>query len=210
MTQVYDEPGKARKQCPACQKYIHTRSTVCPACGEELKAGAKAKLAEREAKAKADKTKGGRGLKQCPSCRKYVGVRTEFCGCGNDFNSSGAVVKEQPKTKEYTEAVELMTAIGYSGMRILYVPAGVVPIKLRKLDKESVAKWCEDILNHYLGERYFPAPHCYRYLVRKHEFSDKDRQKAMDGVEAWKKAYLDSYEPMQPECDWESLAELVK
>jgi hypothetical protein len=30
--QTYDEPGRARKQCPSCQKYNHVKSKVCGHC----------------------------------------------------------------------------------------------------------------------------------------------------------------------------------
>lgn len=202
---IYDEPGKARKQCPACKKYIHARSTVCPACDHEFKPGAKE---ARQAKP-IDRTKEGRGRKQCPGCMNYVGVRTQVCACGNDFSVSGSVVKEQEKSKEHQEALELMAAIGYNGMNILYTPAGKCPVKLSKTDKNSVAKWCEDILNHFLLLRYFPAIQCYRYFVRKHDFNKEDMQKAFNGIEAWKKQYLDSYAPIEYQPDWNSISELV-
>ncbi len=210
MSLIYDGPGKARKQCPACQKYIHARSTICPACDHELKEGAKAKLAEREAKAEADKTKGGRGLKQCPGCKNYVGVRTQLCECGNDFSVTGSVTKEQPKDPAHIEAIALMTAIGYTRKRILYVPSGGAPIKLKSSKKEVVFKWCEDNLNHFLNLDYFMSPHCVRYLVRQQGFEEKTRLKVMEHVKAWQQEYLDSYEPPVDNTDWEQLAEITK
>lgn len=33
--EAYDEPGKLRKQCSACNKYVHVKSRVC-VCGQEF------------------------------------------------------------------------------------------------------------------------------------------------------------------------------
>jgi hypothetical protein len=36
VVQQYDEPGKLRKQCPECLKYVHCAVGICP-CGHNLK-----------------------------------------------------------------------------------------------------------------------------------------------------------------------------
>lgn len=211
MTQVYDAPGKARKQCPKCHKYIHARSTICPACDYELKEGARARLADKQAKADVDKTKGGRGLKQCPTCRSYVGVRTRICDCGNDFSVLGQVIKERQRTPHQIEAEATMQAVGYGGMKIIFVPAGAPPVTLpRKITKTTMFKWCEDVLNHFLAGRYFPSPSCMRYLIRQHVRSDEDISKAIKCVNEWKQDYLDNYEPPADNTDWNQLAQLVE
>lgn len=207
MSQIYDGPGKARKECPGCKKYVHARTNLCPGCQHEFKEGAKAAA---EAKSIQEPTNtAGRGKKQCPGCMEYVGVRTQICKCGNDFIETGAVIKEKEKSPERIEAEELMPAVGYFDLPILYIPAGVCPVKLKKVGKQDIFKWCEDVLNHYLAEGKFASPTCMRYLMGKCvEPNTADYSKAIEFVNLWKQEYIDNYEPMET-TDWEAVAELV-
>jgi hypothetical protein len=211
MSQFYNEPGKARKQCPHCQKYIHARSTVCPACDAELKPGAK----EARQVKPVDRTKEGRGRKQCPGCKAYVGVRTQVCSCGNDFSVSAAVVKVKDKTPAQVDAEKFREAVGYPYHHILYAPAGACPIKLKKNTKAEVFKWCEEVMNHYLNDGYIVAPVCLRCLARKAIWntSQKVEPQAVSGVvkhiNLWVKEYVDNYVPVDT-TNWSDLSELLE
>lgn len=208
MSKVYDGPGKARKECPSCKKYVHARTNLCPACQHEFKEGAKA-IAEAKSTQGETPNIAGRGKKQCPGCMEYVGVRTQICKCGNDFIETGAVIKEKEKSPERIEAEELMPAVGYFDLIVLYTPAGECPVKLKKCDKDTVFKWCEDVLNHYLSENKFASPVCMRYLVGKNiDPSTPDYKKAIKNVNLWKQEYIDNYQPIET-VDWEAVEELV-
>lgn len=209
MSKIYDGPGKARKECPGCKKYIHARSNLCPGCEYEFKAGAKASIEAKTNIVTNEDAGAGRGRKQCPGCMKYVGVRTQICKCGNDFIETGAVVKEKERSPERIEAEELMPAIGYFDLPILYVPAGECSVKLKGHDKDTVFKWCEDVLSHYLGEGKFASPVCMRYLVGKFvQPSTPEHKKAIEYVNLWKEEYINNYEPIGT-IDWEAVGELV-
>ena len=44
----YDEPGRARRQCLECKKYVHVRALVCP-CGADMKENAEEVKQRQEA-----------------------------------------------------------------------------------------------------------------------------------------------------------------
>jgi len=90
MIVIEDEPGRGRKQCPNCEKYISARMHKCPKCEHRfLRTKKTTKKGERTmAKTKKKVTpKGtaGKGRKQCPQCEKYVGARASKCDCGHEF-----------------------------------------------------------------------------------------------------------------------------
>lgn len=75
---VYDEPGRGRKHCPKCLKYIGAKLAACP-CGNT------------EFISKSDIPKEpkffdepGQGRKQCASCMKYIGAVLSRCYCGGE------------------------------------------------------------------------------------------------------------------------------
>ena len=98
---MYDGPGRGRKQCPNCKKYIGVRNYKCQ-CGHVFTNT----VVKNPVRIITDSP--GRGRKQCPNCRKYVGAKTYDCPhCGYDFPHNGA--------KPTTEVIEKPTSFESPG-----------------------------------------------------------------------------------------------
>ena len=84
---IYDEPGRGRKPCPACKKYVGVRCSICESCGQQFvatkpKAPKSPKVKKTPVPPKAY-DEGGPGRKQC-ECGKYYGSRGSKCpACGS-------------------------------------------------------------------------------------------------------------------------------
>jgi hypothetical protein len=85
---TFDGPGKGRKQCAKCQRYIGAKTDAC-VCGST-------DFAKKVYEPKSPKLKtstepkpiktfdaGGRGLKECAKCHKFIGSILRTCACGS-------------------------------------------------------------------------------------------------------------------------------
>ena len=95
---IYDEPGKGKKQCPQCLKYVGLRVSVC-ACLFDFSTVTKAE------KAIPTYDEPGRGRKQCLSCSKYVGYSAAKCPCGNEFTVGVASASGEAKASAAAKPV---------------------------------------------------------------------------------------------------------
>lgn len=122
---TYESAGKARKQCPKCNLYVHARTSVCD-CGHEFFAR-KTVVHERQY---ADAP--SRGRKLCAGCQRYVGVRTHVCECGYEFRGVEKIAGK-PQVKSYTErgpGRKQCQCKKYVGVRTLVCDCGYVfPVK---------------------------------------------------------------------------------
>lgn len=145
---VYDSPGKARKQCPNCQKYIHARSLICGNCKTIL--GKKKTIDKPEPQVYNEP---GRGRKLC-ICNKYIGAKNKQCpSCGSTKFVKREQPVVQPREKKPVEAKKLDEPVSknYVGSLVL-TPAGSCPIKLSSQDKEGVLLWCEETFRNGLKQ----------------------------------------------------------
>jgi hypothetical protein len=138
---VFDQPGKCRKQCPSCRKYLHARSGFCRNCDHEFIPGYKAKFNKIQGVVVETYDKRGRGKKKCPDCNKYVGCRISACPCGFNFEAQPKVDKtptvDQP-LRDYA------LAFGVPTYRVMIAPSGGPPKKPKSTKKKDVLGWIED------------------------------------------------------------------
>lgn len=91
---TFDEPGRGRKECAKCHKYVAGVQSHC-ACGST----------DFVRKAPVDEIKTydgpGRMRKQCPECKTYLGYKAEKCVCGYEFDADSVV--PAPKVTTYDE-----------------------------------------------------------------------------------------------------------
>lgn len=140
--------------------------------------------------------KQGRGKKTCCACQKIVGVRTKICECGYDFTSAKADKEIRSKAPERIEAEELMAAMNYTGLKILYIPAGNCGIDLSDYiineTDVDIENYCEDVVSHYYPE-YFASPFMLRHFIRKF-FADNPNHKgeklALQLCRDWQNKYV--------------------
>lgn len=140
---VYNEPGKCRKQCPQCKKYIHARSLFCRGCNFEFIPGSLAKFNKKQENNVDTYEEGGRGKKQCDKCQKFVGARISQCVCGYDFTSA----PKKDTTKVVDEEVrKYAAALGVPNYRVILAPIGPHGKKPKSTNKEDILSWIDDTL----------------------------------------------------------------
>jgi hypothetical protein len=166
-------PGKGRKQCKNCSKYVGVRSAKCEHCGTEFP---KAALVPQDIQTQDATIGAGKGRKQCPKCLNYVGVRSRACttpNCNYVF-----AVKEEP--------VETHIVASSKGFRSVYTPAGFCPVKLQATTFEAVGEWAEKVLS--AGERnqinYLPPALKY-FLRHSFEIYSKEWREAETALTEW-------------------------
>jgi len=147
-----EQPGRGKKQCPGCKKYVGVRTTIC-VCGEQLtdsrKTVAKTEIIPKEVVVSDTP---GKGKKQCPGCKKYVGIRVKVCLCGEKF--ADPVPKTIPEPKPAKPIVPekpvvkyaMPTSVSMNGYFVL-TAAGKPPIILKETDFDSVVTWIEQVRN---------------------------------------------------------------
>ena len=89
-----------------------------------------------------------------------------------------------------------MEAMGYQGMKVLYINSGDPPIAMKDYDENSVFEWIEDVITHYYTEGYFAAPECIRWQARHLAPADKLKQ-VLNHIQAWQHQYLPEVELVQ-------------
>lgn len=83
-------PGRGKRQCPDCKKYVGVRVAVCP-CGHVFDGRSVKPVKEKEEGA-------GRGKRKCPHCQTYIGVRVAVCPSCNHVFRVLETKQESPKT----------------------------------------------------------------------------------------------------------------
>lgn len=148
MSKTYNEPGKAKKQCPSCSLYVHARTLECPNCHHSFGTPKATKLPEkiREPKEPVAKkeptvyTEGGKGRKECPKCKIYVAARLETCPkCNNVIPKPDPFpVKDKEKVVKPTKpTLPEDTNRKYVG-KLIFAPVGEAPYD----PDEDVEGWC--------------------------------------------------------------------
>jgi hypothetical protein len=91
----HDSPGRGKKQCDNCKKYVGGVLKICNLCGFnfENKNSSEEKAITYEVKTFDGP---GKGKKPCPKCKKYVGVRANKCECGYDFAANPKTEIKKP------------------------------------------------------------------------------------------------------------------
>lgn len=158
---TYDEPGKLRKQCPECEKYLNHRAIKC-ACSHEFPP-----MEEKSSVPMYDED--GSHRKQCPECEKYVGTRQMECGCGHTFETAPVAHDRYGLSSVDFEASKSKQVCGCNGF-IVIAPAGECPVKLQSTDPDDLVDWVAKVLEagHQDGKHYAPA--ALRFYAR--EFYD--------------------------------------
>lgn len=164
---TYNEPGKARKQCPNCKVYIHARVLEC-VCKHSF----------GERKTPVDNStpsvfkEGGRGKKQCPNCKVYCGVRNRTCpSCNTSFE---VAIKENKPTIEKTTSTKvekvvsddfirlkkLASFFGYNGSR--FVSAIGYPPDIEFIG--DVGNYCNALIYEGINRDGFYTPEAIKHL----------------------------------------------
>lgn len=141
MPEIYDEPGKCRKQCPSCKKYIHARSLFCRGCNFEFVPGAIQKFNKLQGNIVETYDKRGRGKKKCPDCNKFVGCRIMECPCGHNFE-----LQEKPVKGPQTDIPlrEYAASLGVPNYRVIITPCGGPPKQPKSTKKQDVLEWIDN------------------------------------------------------------------
>jgi hypothetical protein len=177
---VYDGPGKCRKQCK-CGVYLHARSGFCRSCGHEFVAGAKLRFSKVQGNIIETYKEAGRGRKKCPQCDSFVGVRIIQCGCGFDF--SGQEKKEKLKHAVDEEVREYAALFGTPHARVILTPNGNPPKAPKSTKREHILEWIEK--NVFIGESILFTS-ALRYRLRQiYGFNTKESNKANKVVNEW-------------------------
>lgn len=165
------EGGKGRKQCPACKQYVGNRNTVC-ACGHAFPPPGSA---SNEPKVVTTYEEGGLGKKKCPACQKFVGIRVRVCACSHEFVSAPkptpppkpAPVKPEVKAPKPARIIASPPATR-SGIRarIVSIPAGECPVKLKGTDEGQVHDWITRLLDACLEQSQRLTVEAVKYFVR--------------------------------------------
>ena len=176
---MFDEPGKGRRQCPACQRYTGIRSVTCE-CGHtftatDRKEAVKKVVVETPSVKMFDEP--GPGRRQCPACQRYTGIRSALCGCGHKFVAEDRkkVVEKAPEAVVPTPAVVEPTPVAdpHPWERMsdptylkVYVPAGECPVKLQGTSLEDVAVWSDAVRARFKEEKKIIGLHGLTYFAR--------------------------------------------
>jgi hypothetical protein len=170
-------PGKGRKQCKGCSKYVGVRTSVCE-CGYkfEIKATGRDLIPETtsETTPTTTPTVAGRGQKQCPKCKNIIGARSRACSnCNYIF-------------AEKEETVEPHVVMSSRGFRSVATPAGFCPAKLQNTTFEAVGEWAEKVLSAGERNQIHYLPPALKYFVR-HSFDiySKEWREAVTVLNEW-------------------------
>ena len=144
---MYDGPGKCRKQCPKCKKYIHAKSGFCRNCNHEFVVGSLAKFNKQQSNIIETYEEGGRGKKECPDCKKFVGARISQCICGFDFLA--APKKDNDRVVD-EEVRKYAAKFGVPNYRVILTPIGSPPQKPKSREENDILSWID---NNLFGER---------------------------------------------------------
>lgn len=162
--QTYDEPGKGRRKCPNCPKYISGRAPKC-VCGFDF-TGYVSPLKEKVVKTYDEV---GPGRKQCP-CGTIVGNKTAACpSCSHQF-----IQEQTPEIncitddgeEEVQQELSYAARLGYPGYAVTYTPAGECPFRLYTAEEGDVVDWIKKIHNYYIARRQVLAPSGFSYYAR--------------------------------------------
>lgn len=134
---VYSQPGKGRKQCPICEKYVGVRNTVC-VCGEPFK----------------EKVKSIAPARPIAPVKPIISVPTS------------APIIAAPIAESSFEEDERPCRTRGRGSISIYAPSGDCPEKLRGTDLEEVERWAEKVRDHYDEQNQFLTIHGLIYFVR--------------------------------------------
>lgn len=178
---TYDEPGKGKKHCPECKKYVGARNATC-ACGHNF---------SNDVKPEKEITKfdgAGRGRKQCPSCKQFVGVRTQVCECGNNFSENKPVTvenkyKDSPEITDYN--LKYAAALKREFSRIVLTPSGVC-VKPSGFEKNQIFDWCDTVVTNGLDKFILYTPEALRYYIRYWVgVNEPDNKKMVKWINEW-------------------------
>jgi hypothetical protein len=111
---IYDTPGRGRRQCPECEKYVPSIKKECANCDHIFKPKIKIVQTWDEP---------GPRRKQCTKCTKFVGISIKECACKNKefreaeytpktYEKGGAGKKQCRECKKYVRNVEKKCACG--------------------------------------------------------------------------------------------------
>ena len=154
MIKTYNEPARARKQCPKCSTYVHARTIQCN-CGYEFK---RKNLTTSTNITKTTpipkdlvqepKTydKPGPGKRLCLKCNLYYGAKQKRCPkCGFLYVKELVSVIKQPKIpKVFTDDTIVLTK-NYIGS-LVYTPSGSCPLEIPSTIEE-IPVWCSELFN---------------------------------------------------------------
>lgn len=184
----FDGPGKGRKQCPGCNKYLGVRHKKCK-CGHEFKPRPKVpKVIVFDSP--------GPNRKKCPDCDKFIGLKFKECICGHKFDSrcfsTRGTEVEQTFTacKSEVEGAQFAASYGRQGM-LVTTPAGDCPVKLKDTNYEAVSEWAEKVMNvgQEQGKTY--APSALRYYVRHfYELNTREYALVCENLEEWASQFM--------------------
>jgi hypothetical protein len=164
----YDGPGRGRKQCPTCQKYLHVRNHICD-CGYNFQSNGVivAKVPTQPKSVTPTKLNQaikrldgpGKGRKECPNCQKHVGAIVKICFCGHAFVKPD---NTQPLDPATIEARQFAAAFGLTGV-MYHTVTGKCPVN--PLKYSSIGDWAEDLNAGYPPLGGFYSPLCLRYFL---------------------------------------------
>lgn len=151
MSKIYNEPGKAKKQCPNCSVYVHARSLACPNCQHVFR---ESKLFVKEKSDKIQKepvdkkeptvyNEAGKGRKLCSNCNIYVAARLAVCPKCNQTivkqEKMDREIKDKPvaKTRPVLEQDVNKKYVG----KLIFAPAGLPPFA----PEQDIEDWCSKV-----------------------------------------------------------------
>lgn len=88
----HEIPGRGKKQCPQCKKYVGGILKTCNLCEFNFEN----KVFEEKVNDIKTFDTPGKGRKPCQQCKKFVGVRSNKCECGFDFTSVPKTETKKP------------------------------------------------------------------------------------------------------------------
>lgn len=169
----YTEPGRGRKGCPKCNKYVGVKTATCP-CGYDFSGGSLKALKPEEPKEIVTYDEGGKGKKQCPSCKKYLGARNLLCPCGHNFQEA-KVVTVEPSIQEIREVLSTVELPKRESiLPTVHAPAGTCFVPLTGTDEATVEKWVERL---------------------RAQFRAKGEHLSVEGLKYWVRGFYDFFSP---------------
>ncbi len=173
-----DSPGRGKKQCSSCKKYVGVRSAQCQFCSFVFSSEEKT-VKEKEVVEITYFDGPGRGRKQCFSCKKFVGARVTKCPCGFDFSSKISRIGAEPepvKVISETKRVEskpetpvpngIKVLGGAANGDMIIAPAGKCPIDLRSIEDKDVHEWVEKIGDFFSTKKWALTDTAAKYYIR--------------------------------------------
>lgn len=183
MSKTYNESGKARKQCPGCQVYVHARALNCPACGYVFgvsknppKEKAERVPKETEKREAVVFTEPGRGRKQC-SCGTIVAARTRECPkCNQTIEKTASTVQEVKekifKVEKYKADKEPTRYVG----TLVFAPAGQPPYP----QDEDIEGWCSRVFAEGLKNNITYSNEALWYWYQKFNNDESCKRRILD------------------------------